>query len=195
MGLKKKSIRMSKGNIFLQSVAHKKAYILLFVMTLAVPVTLTLVAEEQDTRQEASVRTEATYVTTVPKDTTNINISNKDGTQKSSGGGSKKTTSSNPDSNDDGDSNSGDCTTEDTTEQSSGGTKRTININCNGNQNQVSDKSGSDGQGSTKQSPKESKSVGQTTDKKSTKKEKKRDGSDSKARQIIDRIWERLRNK
>lgn len=127
------------------------------ILALAVPITMSLISQSQDIRQQAAeTRINSTVITTVPTDILIISVSQNDGNaQQNNADGKGNSTNGNQggqDSQDQGttgqDGGSSDCTQEDTTERSGGGTMRTIIINCNG-KDQTDDQSGSDGNNQT----------------------------------------------
>lgn len=166
MATKKKASRRvyrsgSPKRVFVRS----RKWILLgvAVLGLAIPVTMALVSDSQDIRQQAETRINSTVITTMPTDILIISVSQKNGNtqQNNSGGKGNQQNGNNTDQgsneqdpgggNTNDQNGSEDCVTEDTEERSGGGTLRTIIINCDG-KDQTDDQSGSDGNNQTIQS-------------------------------------------
>jgi hypothetical protein len=139
MAVKKKvSTRVRKSSSPKRVLVRSKKWALLgiLILVLTIPMTIALVAQSQDIRQQAAqTQVNSINITTVPNDILKISISQEEGTRKEDADSGEQ--------NENGEG-SKECTTEDIADKTTGGMMRTINITCDG-QDQTVDKSGSDG--------------------------------------------------
>jgi hypothetical protein len=193
---KKIVVRSRKASPRRVSVRSKKwALLVVLILLLTIPMTMALIAQSQDIRQDAATTyVNSTQITTMPTDTLKISISKEDGTTQESNGSQKKSSQGTDGQEDEDQSGgSGECTKEETREVTEGGTKTNININCDG-QNQTANKSGTDGSnnvvnrsGGQEQTVTKSK----TTKKKTTAKKK----SKKKSKGLVQRFLDSIRNR
>lgn len=161
MAKKKAATRVRRSGSPKRIVMSSKKWAIgsVIVLAVAIPITMSLVSQSQDIRQQAETRINSTVITTMPTDILIISVSQEKGnTQQNNSGGKGNTQNGMPNDqkgnvqNPGGGNNqidgSEDCVTEDTTERSGGGTLRTIIINCDG-KNQTDDQSGGDGNDQT----------------------------------------------
>ena len=199
MAKKQKPIRIRKGSAPKRITISSKKWAIgsVVILALAVPITMSLISQSQDIRQQAAeTRINSTVITTVPTDILIISVSQNDGNaQQNNSDGKGNSTNGNQggqDSQDQGttgqDGGSSDCTQEDTTERSGGGTMRTIIINCNG-KDQTDDQSGSDGNNQTIKSGGKNGQVAAPKSGKNTDARASKNGKEGKKEKKNNRNW------